>query len=95
MKNSVNKLVEKVSESCEERCQFNNHPTPDHYPAGGDHDDVDNVDVDHDDVDHDDVDSFDDDDEASRKYCICIFECQRLSRDFLKKCSRGHSFQRF
>ena len=62
MKSSVNKLVEKVSESCEEGCQLNNHPTPDHYPADGDHDDV----------DHDDVDNFDDDDEAFCKCCICI-----------------------
>ena len=60
MKTSVNKLVEKVSESCEEGCQLDNHPTPDHYPADGDHDDVDQY--------HDYVDDV----EAFCKCCICI-----------------------
>ena len=90
----MNKLVWKVSESCEEGCQLNNHPTPDHYPGDVEHDDVEHDDVEHDDVDHDDVDHDDvDDDEAFCKCCIYLyFECQRLSRDFLKKCSRRQFF---
>ena len=73
MKTSVNKLVEKVSESCEEGCQLDNHPTPDHYPGDGDHD---NVDHDDDDDNLDDVgdvdDVHDDDNDAFCKCCICI-----------------------